>query len=220
MRSKMKGREAKREALLEAAAEFIMRDGPNAVNLNELAKQVGTVRANVYAIFGSANPRIAIFEGIVGRFLQEAKSAIASVIINSAPNSSAVEKLTGILRVTLHLFKENPRSGKVVLAHLNMKRSAFQPVHEIFRYVDFVIGRAIEKGEIVVGFPSDQIRLILFSVMYGLLRALYLDEKGPSGTQGELTFSETAIHRGVLQVLSGLCSAPARTQIDSQIAAL
>lgn len=109
--------------------------------------------------------RSVIYEAIVGGFLQEAKNAIASALITSAPDSSAVDKLTAVLRVTLHFFKENSRSGKVTLVCLDMKRRAFQPIHQIFKYIDSVIGETIEKGEIVPGLPPSQIRLILFWVM-------------------------------------------------------
>ncbi|GEM_PF-5256473 len=221
MKSKMQNREAKRQALLAVAAELIVRDGPKGLSIKDLAERAQMVRTNVYMIFGSSDPKDRMFKIIVDGFLEKAQNSIATAVVSSTPTSSAVEKLTAVLRITLHLFKEDSRSGKVVLTHLDMKHEAFQPIHQIFKYVDLLIGKALENREIVVGLPASQIRQILFSVMYGLLRALYLDhEEGKTVENQDEVISETSVQLGVLHVLSGFCSPTIRAQVESQMAAL
>jgi len=207
-----------REVVLGAAHELILRDGLKSLDIKELAARSKMTRANIYLIFGS-EPRSVIYESIIGEFLQRAQNSITTALITSPPNFNNVEKLASILRVTLHFFHENPQPGKVVLLWLDMSHSAYRPIRQIFKHIDHVVDQAIKKDEIIVGFSSVQIRQILFAVMYGLLRAFYLEEE-QIGVRIKKEVMQTFVHRGVLQVLSGLCSAHTRAQIDEQINAL
>jgi AcrR family transcriptional regulator len=52
-----------REALLDAASEMLMRDGPDGISLRKLAAKVGTSTMSVYTIFGGKDGlQVALFE--------------------------------------------------------------------------------------------------------------------------------------------------------------
>ncbi|MDO8564797.1 MAG: hypothetical protein Q7R88_02260 [bacterium] len=212
-----------KQRILTEAAKLILRDGPKGMSIKELARNAKTSRMQVYNIFGTLpadeiDPREVIFESGVSSFLKRTEELIIlAVEVGCWSHVGPVDRLTAILRGTLLAFRENSLWGRVVLRFLDLQQPCFKSVHSIFNKVDGFISEALEKGDMVTPLPAWQVRQVLFSTLYGLLRALYFDEGNLSGNRN---YTENEVQQNVLHVLTGFCAPEARNGVERTIQAL
>lgn len=214
-------------AILKTAAQLIIEMGSKEIDISVLAKRAGVKRATIYATFGgrgrTESVRDVIYRDILAEFLRQAGNSIKLALgIVDQQTPTGGEKLAAILRATLIAFKENELFGKVVLQELSLREPQENAIiRPIFKNVDNVIAEARAAKELseIAPVHNWQVRQILFVLMRGLLRTLYLeqfDDKGAPFDRPPLRQEDIEIE--ILQVLR-LYSREA-SQIDKIIHAL
>lgn len=213
--------------LLRCAAELILERGQRDVDIKKLAEKAHVPRSSIYTHFGNdGDVKEAIVVRILKGFLVESAALIGGALATVDPRAaSPIERLAAVFRATMASFKRHPLFGRVVLAHLNLRRKEEASiVLGIFERVDNLIHEA-RKGHQLAAEPAKRladwkIRQVIFVAAHGLLRALYLGEGAPSPGAGPGELSETDVEIEVLRVLQMYCSKDAAEKIQRTIEAI
>lgn len=146
-----KAPEERRQELIDAASKVFMRKGYAATTVSDITGEAGTAHGTFYVYF---EDKEAVFDAVAQFHVMQVLETVTQIA--DAPDRSALEKITEILRVNSEPGLTGWLAREFMKPHLrHLLARVGQKALEMFQPVlTRVIGEAVEEGSIDVPFPE------------------------------------------------------------------
>lgn len=141
---------ARREQLLDVAAELVVEHGFHAVSVEAIARRAGITRAVIYQHFGDLQ---ALLETVVERETARALAQVSGTALSDLSTGDPTELMLESLAAYLHAVSDNPMTWQLVLmpprsAPESLRKSIAQGRRTVLAQLTRAVEPALQDGDV------------------------------------------------------------------------
>lgn len=162
-------KEAKRERILQSAAEVFAERGYHATRISEIARSAGVADGTIYLYFASKDALlIALVEDAIGRFFEVLDREMAAL-------HSARDKLARIVSLQLEMLESHRALARVFTVNLRETRRGLR-AHMVPRFQQYLdrIADVVTEGQRRGEFRTDLPPMLVARAVFGALDGVTL----------------------------------------------
>ncbi len=160
------------DAIVDATARVLVRDGYDALSTNRVAQEAGVSVGSLYQYFPGKEALVA---AVMERHASRMQENIAQRMANAPPAATAEEVATEMIRAMLAAQQAEPRLHRALVEQVP-RIGALRRLHELFsNYERLVEAWLAEHREIVEVQDARMAAFVLVSAVEGLVNRAALD---------------------------------------------